>query len=63
MEINAGVCMEIGTSVEPDPSESNPYHANIIIDEDEALGNVQALMLADASKVVYMDSVMKWVIV
>lgn len=62
VEINAGVCMEIGTSVEPDPSDSNPYHANIFIDKDETVGNIQALMLADASKVVYMDPVMKWVI-
>lgn len=63
VELNAGTCMEIGASVKSDASESNPYHANIFIDQDEVIGNLQALMLADASKVVYLNPVMKWVII
>lgn len=61
VEINAGKCMKIGTFVEASPTESNPYHANIVIDNNEVIGNLQALLLADASKVVYMNPIMKWI--
>ena len=57
VRINAGDCMNepICAKVEAAPSETNPYHANIYID-----GLVQALMLADSSEVVYLDTTMEW---
>ena len=61
VELNAGDCMNIGTKVVAAKTEKNPYHANIFLDDDEKMGTLQALMLADVSVVVYEDPEIKWV--
>lgn len=61
VELNAGDCMNIGTKVVAAKTEKNPYHANIFLDDDEKIGTLQALMLADVSVVVYEDPEIKWV--
>ena len=63
VKINAGVCMEepIQAKVEAAPSEENPYHANIFVDEDAEKSALQALMLADNSEVVYTNPEMEWI--
>ncbi len=63
VELNAGECMEIGVKVNAAPTENNPYHANIYIDEDEQRGALQALMLADISRMVYINREVDWVFV
>ena len=60
VELDAGKCMETGARVCPDPTDKNPYHANIFIDEDELIGNLQALQLADMSSVVFVDEEVRW---
>lgn len=61
VKLNAGDCMNIGTKVVAAQTEKNPYHANIFLDDDEKMGTLQALMLADVSVVAYIDSEIKWV--
>lgn len=61
VELNAGDCMDIGTKVVAAQTKKNPYHANIFLDDDEKIGTLQALMLADISIVVYEDPEIKWV--
>lgn len=63
VELNAGKCMEepINAVVEAAPTETNPYHANIFIGDDEQKGSLQALMLADISIVVHINETMNWV--
>lgn len=61
VELNAGDCMNIGTKVVAAKTEKNPYHANIFLDDDEKIGTLQALMLADVSVVVYENPEIKWV--
>lgn len=61
VELNAGDCMNIGTKVVAAKTEKNPYHANFFLDDDEKMGTLQALMLADVSVVVYEDPEIKWV--
>lgn len=61
VEVNAGVCMDIGATVIEAANDENPYHANIFISEDDMIGPIQSLMIADASKVVYMNKKMSWV--
>lgn len=63
VELNAGKCMEepINAVVEATPTETNPYHANIFIGDDEQKGSLQALMLADISIVVHINETMNWV--
>lgn len=63
IELNAGECMRIGVKVKAAPTDNNPYHANIFIDDDEQKGTLQALMLADISKVVYINREVDWVFV
>lgn len=61
VKLNAGDCMDIGVKVIAAVTENNPYHANIFIDENEELGSLQALMLADVSHIVYEDPKINWV--
>ena len=59
-EISSGLCFEIGAEVEASPSKSNPFHANILLDNNEQKRNIQALILADKCKIVYFDNEMEW---
>jgi hypothetical protein len=63
VRVNAGKCMEppIQAIVKAAPSNENPYHANIYIDKNKQIGQLQAFMLADSSEVVYEDKSMDWV--
>lgn len=56
----SSTCYGVGFRVEAAPSEINPYHANIYLDEDEQKGNLQALQLADECQVVYFDEDVEW---
>lgn len=60
VRLNAGDCINIGAKVIAAKTERNPYHANIFLDDDEQIGALQALMLADVSMVVYEDPEIKW---
>ena len=60
-ELSVTDCKRLGTSVIADPSDENPYHANIFLDEnDEFKQNIQALGLADACKLVFYNEEMQW---
>lgn len=61
VELHAGACMDIGAKIIPAPNEVNPYHANIFLSEDEAMANVQALMLADMATLIHYNIEMEWV--
>lgn len=63
VELNAGECMDepINAVVKAAPTEANPYHANIFIADDEQKGSLQALMLADISRVVHINEAVNWV--
>lgn len=61
VELNAGDCMNTGAEVIAAKTEKNPYHANIFLNDDEKIGALQALMLADVSLIVYEDPEIKWV--
>lgn len=64
VSLNAGECMSepYAAEVVAAPSIENPYHANIYTCADnELISPLQALKLADISKVVYFDGFMKWV--
>lgn len=60
VELQAGECMDTGAEVTPAPSEDNPYHANIFLDKEEQKRTLQALMLADISKVIFEDPAVEW---
>ncbi len=64
VRLAAGECMAEPNAVEVQaaPTENNPYHANLILDEKDIFkSNLQALKLADISRVVYLNQEMKWV--
>ena len=58
----SAVCFEIGVDIIPAPSVLNPFHANIFLNDNEQIGNLQALQLADRCKIVYYNSAMEWTI-
>lgn len=61
-EISARECYNAGTEIIAAESLDNPYHANIFTDkENEQRQNIQALQLADASRIVFMDENMEWI--
>ncbi len=52
--VTSDYCMKIGADVIPEPSDINPFHANIWLDsQNENNRNLQALKLADACKLIY----------
>ena len=59
--VSAGYCMDVSAEVKAAPSDNNPYHANIYMSEDEKIRKVQALKIADSSKLIYFDEEMEWV--
>lgn len=61
VELCAGFCTEVGAEVIAAPTENNPYHANIYMADDEQMSSLQALFLADRSRVVYEDKTIQWV--
>lgn len=56
----AGSCFKVGARVEAAPSINNPFHANIMLDEDEKKEHIQALQLADSCKIVYFNDNVEW---
>lgn len=61
VELSAKQCIEADTIVEASPTKINPYHANIILSDDEKISSLQALILADSCKLVFSDDKMPWV--
>ncbi len=60
--VPASFCFSIDAEVIPDPSEINPYHANIWLDrEDEEKRNIQALKLADKCRIVFENNQVEWI--
>ena len=57
----AGCCFDVNAEVTPAPSTNNPYHANIFMSDNEKVRKVQALKIADSSKLIYFDEEMEWV--
>ena len=58
--VSAGCCIDVKAEVAPAPSKNNPYHANIYMSEDEKVRKIQALKIADSSKLIYFDKDMEW---
>ena len=64
VSLTAEKCLSepFAVEIEAAPSPENPYHANIKRNEkDERISQLQALKLADISKVEYIDDDMKWI--
>lgn len=59
-KVLSGFCFSIGAKVQPDPLEDNPFHANIILDDDEKISNLQALQLADHCVIIEYYEDVKW---
>ena len=59
--VSSACCMDVNADVKPAPSKSNPFHANIILSENEQKSKVQALKIADSSQLIYFDKKMEWV--
>ena len=62
VELSAGDCFSIEVNISSDPSDNNPYHANMWLDmTDENKYNLQALRLADMCNVVFYDEDIAWI--
>lgn len=62
-EIDSSFCIDIGADVIEDPSEIDPFHANIWLDsESEETRNIQALKLADKCSIVYRNDSIDWTV-
>ena len=59
--LSALECLNAGTEVKAAPTSTNPYHANIFLDSsDIRRQNIQALKLARASSLIFLDKFKEW---
>ena len=60
--LSADQCMSepYPTKVVADPSTDNPYHANIFLNDDMGLMTLQAIKLANISKIEFINESMSW---
>lgn len=62
IKVLAKDCYDIHTRLTANPSDDNPYHANIWLDEDNVnIQNLQAKRLADCSERVFYNDNMNWI--
>lgn len=61
VRLSAEDCFKIEADIQAAPSENNPYHANILLDEaDIHKWNLQARRLAISSQLIFFDENKEW---
>lgn len=60
VSFSAELCFSIGAKVIPKPTDTNPFHAIILMDSEERKRNLQALIMSDNCRIIYSNPNVEW---